>query len=243
MTMGKPAPSGRLPVGQPALSGGLPRPLATVAPIGVGGIYLIPAVLLGLVVALNRDTWVEMLSGEGNAFSWISCGLLLSSGVVSTLTGLLQRATPQSERPSPLTSAGWLACGAALFVASLDEGFRVHERVTLMLGLNRAGPVLAYTHPLLILYGLGGLAFLILVVWRRYRHCTALKVLVLAGLVAYGGSMGFEALTSFDVSPVAEEGLEFAAEASFLAAFFLAFVAELASIARVHLTQAPSAPA
>ncbi|MBM3475180.1 MAG: hypothetical protein FJX75_18105 [Armatimonadetes bacterium] len=232
-----------LRLGLPALRADLPGPLSAAAPLGVVGIYLIVGCLLGLIVAVNPDTWTELLNAEGSPFAWTSCGLLLSCGVVAVLIGLVQQTTPRSERPSWWTSGAWWACGTALFVAALDEGFRVHERVTRLPAMGRAGPFLAYIHPVLLVYGLGGLMFAVLIVQRRYRRCLALKVLLAVGLVAYAVSIGLEALTSLGLGPFAEEMLEFTAEASFLSAFYLAFLAELASVARIHLAGPPHAPA
>lgn len=218
-------------LGRPPVTGALPRVLRRTAWVIVPFVYLSTAALLAAIIALNPDDWLDLMLAESSPFVWLSCSLLLAAGLFALMIALLHLLPGRVCPPSRSTMLAWAACGGALLLADLDERFRLHERVTLFLGLGRSGELLASIHPLMILYLLCACAFAV-VVFRRYRPCPPVAAIFGVGVACFALSIVAETQRAVIPVQVTEELLELAAEASLVASFVLALLHELADLVK-----------
>jgi len=181
------------------------------------------------IIVTNPGEWQTMMWGEGTPFVWLSCSLLLAAGIMALMAGIVTGCQAGPQRAGLMTRLAWFACGGGMLFADLDERFRIHERVTEAIGFTSGASILNHLHPVLVLYGVAGCLFAV-VVFRRYSASWGVKGLLVAGVACYGVSVGAEVLANVTGLFILEEASEFTAAAAFTASFYVALLHEIAAI-------------
>ena len=156
----------------------------------VGALIALTIVWPLLLAGARWPAYWEWIASEQTPMTWLQSVVLVVTGCLAGLVGLVVRHTGAGRRER----AAWWLCAAGFLALAVDERFAIHERVRdgFLAPRGVALPFLPWVAPgdfLVLLVGLVGLAALPLL-WTAVRadHAarTALLVAVGAGVLAVG---------------------------------------------------------
>jgi hypothetical protein len=130
------------------------------------------------------------LGTENVIAAWYSSMLLLAVAAAACLVFALERRLPPSSRTDRWLRGGWLVFAALFTLLSLDEVGSLHERIGMMVALNRASLVpsakapVGWVYMLAVPIGAVG-AFMLAFGWARLRRVPAAFALLALGVALY----------------------------------------------------------